>query len=336
MQHHHAVDTELLAMILRGHNDIGLSKVQIDAIVQVIKTSFPDATKKRILLVDDDDEEEEVIRPSSKNNNNKKRRILEEEDDEEEEKKEEKKTVPVRVLRPRPPKIVVPDSDSDSDEDSMYKFIADDDEEEEEDDIVDDDDDTNEKEEEEEESVIRKKGLNLHEFEVQMWGGMGYENIITSDLYKKTIEPSIKGFVGNWGNQSHKGVMDFQKMFLRAMLRPDTDLSDSTSHAPILGKCACCGQCRSLTKSIRMYTDEKSHVSYYFGSFCYERLIAVAEIYNLLLEIAGDSGGFSIFTSERAYNPPILEGTSKEAFDKLKKLLMNAQSKQQKNRFFNK
>ncbi len=343
MQHHRNVDIELFERILRGHGGLSLNSSQLESIIGIIKTSFPispgpaptpSVGTKRILLLDDDDDEEEGDKTPTKPRSRysapapaapKKPRLGVRE--------VTSAVAPApaaRVLRPRNKKIVVPDSDSgeddfsSDDDDSMSDFITDssdvdEDEEEEEEDEIEDDEGKGE--------TAKNGTLTYETFRDQIYDKPFHE-IIASEVYKKSIEPVVRGMVNNWGNQSTSGVLEFQTKFMDAMHHEDTQLTHKDSVRADNVKCDCCYLVRTVSETIEM-EHRGRHAVYRFGSFCYARIRSVAEIYNWLREMSNDANGFY-----RMFDNTQWHGCSTPVdYKRLQRLLSVAQ-KQQVNKFF--
>lgn len=271
-------------------------------------------TKKRVIIDDDDDDEikEVVSKLASKrhaitdeDNVDKRKRLrqaLITENHESEDEAEEDST-----------------SDSDSDDDDDSFVVSDHDSipgssSDEEEDGDDDDDEDDEDYEPFSDNVVQSIAsgpLTLKTFETCIMGKK-FEDIITSNVYKRSIKSIAETLLSNIGDQSRKKCSAFQKEFMRYMEDPHTNISRIGMSKQ--GTCDCCQSTRRLTEYWQI---NEGVPTWNLGADCCSRLIAIAHIYHVLREVANPSLDMGIFDCEN-YN------SSKEAYSSTSRVLLNA------------
>lgn len=265
-------------------------------------------TKKRV-IIDDDDEIEEIVSKLAP-----KRRVVTDEDDADKRKRLRQVLITENhESEDEAEEDSTSDSDEDADDDS---FVVSD-----HDSIPESSSDEDDEDDDDDDDYAPMLGIvaqsiasgpfTLRTFQECVMGKK-FEDIISSNVYKRSIKSIAETLLSNIGDQSRKKCSAFQKEFMRYMEDSHTNISRIGMSKQ--GTCDCCQSTRQLTEYWQI---NEGVPTWNLGADCCSRLIAIAGIYHVLREVANPSLDMGMFDCKNYKS-------AEEAYSSTSRVLLNA------------
>lgn len=142
----------------------------------------------------------------------------------------------------------------------------------------------------------------LPEFTEEIWSNskLAYRDLMKSNYYTKRIKPKMEACISKIGSQSNKEALAFQKLFTRLLEAGNPNDDNSALYVTFEeemlsdffeGHCTACGTTKEISRHWKVtYTKvgggmNTIHETWHLGSRCRERMLAILDVYNLLMRL---------------------------------------------------